>query len=361
MFFKDNPFYLLAVHTTDGAEVIEQSFRRKYETAQEREKKNLKEAKTVLLKSVERSGAEFYWLPGLSREKAFSLVSMILEKGDVPDGLLYSLPSESRIILELNLLLYGMKKEMALFLKDLCENYDALSPEKSARFINRDREQAGIAPLRHISYIEMQKRLLMDEIGEALNILKKDMGILAYGKLLAKLGETVKGTTLFCKMLIDYEEELPAVLETWEKDLDYALCLSLRHFPQGLSLAEEKTEACITLLRPLTIRRGIWPMAPLLQRIGETARIFRNEGKEKEAAALENLFPLGEFEGIKEALDKMGQEELPPFPSWEKVPSSLGDIPRIKAEKGERSLLPLLLLAVLLIMTLLWLGGRTIS
>ena len=70
MFFKDNPFYLLGVHTTDSGDRLEEALRDKLHAASEKaERDRLLDAAYVLQKSVKRSGAEFFWLPGLSKEE----------------------------------------------------------------------------------------------------------------------------------------------------------------------------------------------------------------------------------------------------------------------------------------------------
>ena len=53
MFFKDNPFYLLGVHTTDSGDRLEEALRDKLHDASEKaERDRLLDAAYVLQKSV---------------------------------------------------------------------------------------------------------------------------------------------------------------------------------------------------------------------------------------------------------------------------------------------------------------------
>lgn len=75
MFFRENPFYLLGVHSRDTAEAIRTASLEKQGAAKSREEKHMyRMAEERLLHERLRFRAELSWLCGMGKERAYSLI-----------------------------------------------------------------------------------------------------------------------------------------------------------------------------------------------------------------------------------------------------------------------------------------------
>ena len=78
MFFRENPFYLLGVHSRDTAETIRTASLEKQGAAKSGEEKHMyRMAEERLLHESSRFRAELSWLCGMGKERACSLRFMI--------------------------------------------------------------------------------------------------------------------------------------------------------------------------------------------------------------------------------------------------------------------------------------------
>ena len=73
MLFKENPFYLLSVHSTDGAAAIDAALSHQRKLLPLEAEGAASEAAHWLLRMENRSEAEYFWPSGLSRRDAFLL------------------------------------------------------------------------------------------------------------------------------------------------------------------------------------------------------------------------------------------------------------------------------------------------
>lgn len=365
MFFKDNPFYLLGVHTTDSGDRLEEALRDKLHAASEKaERDRLWDAAYVLQKSVKRSGAEFFWLPELSREEAWGLVEKVTDARALSPSDFLSLSPLSRVVLAMNGLFYGCDSSR-LFLQEICANYDHIYPAEVTALFNAARRKAHLPVLRNGSHVEMWKRELPGELLEAVHRMVKGRKLSDWARLLGDLGKE-KDTFPWRLFVMDYEEMSRKDREELERNLDYALCLTDRHFPQGLLLAGDTLKAIKDLALPLSIRSGCWPLETAFQRVRKEMITLWDKGRKDDSRALgETLFPFftpwPEFQerAEKDREDmKEGRrpEEAPSSRglSWQSVPAALGRIPEVKEEKEKKYPLFLLFLAFFIVMTLVY-------
>lgn len=76
MFFRENPFYLLGVHSRDTAETIRTASLEKQGAAKSGEEKHMYQlAEERLLHESSRFRAELSWLCGMGKERAYSLIA----------------------------------------------------------------------------------------------------------------------------------------------------------------------------------------------------------------------------------------------------------------------------------------------
>lgn len=365
MFFKDNPFYLLGVHTTDSGDRLEEALRDKLHAASEKaERDRLLDAAYVLQKSVKRSGAEFFWLPELSREEAWGLVEKVTDARALSPSDFLSLSPLSRVVLAMNGLFYGCDSSR-LFLQEICANYDHIYPAEVTALLNAGRRKAHLPVLRNGSHVEMWKRELPGELLEAAHQMVKGKKMSDWACLLGDLGKE-KDTFPWRLFVMDYEEMSRKDREALERNLDYALCLTDRHFPQGLLLAGDTLKAMKDLAQPLSIRSGCWPLETAFQRVRKEMITLWDKGRKDDSRALgEALFPLftpwPEFQERAEKDRKDMKEGRRPAEapssrglSWQSVPAALGRIPEVKEEKEKKYPLFLLFLAFFIVMTLVY-------
>lgn len=302
MFFKDNPFYLLGVHTTDSGACIDQALQEKLNRAGgEKEKNRLLDAAYMLRKSVKRSGAEFFWLPGLEKERAFTLVDRAVRGDDFKEEDFSSLPPLSRVVLSLNGLFYG-SRSVRLLLEEICDSYEAVRPEEGAALFNGDRRKAGLPVLRNFSHVEMWKRELPSHLTEAV----KHLDTADYAALLAELGKTRSRSFPWGLLLLDFEEKSRKQREKLEKDLQHSLSLAEHSFSDGLRQAEKQVDSLAGLTKPLCLRNGYWPLEPSFLAVRNQVIAFWKEGKRKESRAMgDALFPFfQEWKPLKEQIEK---------------------------------------------------------
>lgn len=369
MFFKDNPFYLLGVHTTDSGDRMEEALREKLHRAEgEAERKRLLDAAYVLQKSVKRSGAEFFWLPGLSKEEALGLVERTVQGQELSGSDFLSLPPLSRVILAMNGLFYG-SAGLRLLLQEICTNYGHIHPAEAAALFNGDRRLAGMPQLRNASHVEMWKRELPHEMVEAAHEAGKDRKLSDQAHLLAELRKE-KDTFPWQLFVIDYEERSRKERERLERDLDYGLSLSDRHFPQGLLLAKDTLAHLKDLSEPLCIRSGQWPLETAFQRARREVTALWDRGRKEDSRVMaESLLPFfREWPDFAERMEKdrkdMAEgkrpEEVPSGkgPVWQNVPSTLRRIPEVERKKEKKVPLFVLFLVFFAVMTLCYIFSR---
>ena len=116
MLFKENPFYLLSVHSTDGAAAIDAALSHQRKLLPLEAEGAASEAAHWLLRMENRSEAEYCWPSGLSRRDAF----LLAENGESDCALsprlrlLRFLNALSEDTLRLEALLYAEEDFLAL-------------------------------------------------------------------------------------------------------------------------------------------------------------------------------------------------------------------------------------------------------
>ena len=119
MLFKENPFYLLSVHSTDGAAAIDAALSHKRMALPlKAEGAPYSKAAHWLLQMEHRSEAEYFWPSGLPRKEAFLLTQS--GESDSP------LSPRLRLLRFLNALPEGTLTLEALLAAE--EDFLALSP-----------------------------------------------------------------------------------------------------------------------------------------------------------------------------------------------------------------------------------------
>lgn len=325
MFFTENPFYLLSLHTTDGKETISSALTEKMGQAKAKEERNrLLDAEYDLTHSGRRSRAEYFWLPLLEREQAWAVISDVVS-GKMVNSISY--PSLSAVILAMNCLYYGAYTDPLPWLLQICEGYGKIDPIATAAIFNEDRRVAGFSGTYDYSYVEMQERSLLEDLAEAARKVKEREGRKNWAELMAILAEKERNTIPGAELLLSYEDSLQKDKEKTEKEIDYALTLMRTH-PQGLTLAEEKVKDWLALMKPVLLWKGAWPLMNLFHRIRNEEIDFLREGKETgHMAAL--FAPFETCEEIREILEKdrilishgmVPEKQEIPFPHFDKVP-----------------------------------------
>lgn len=334
MFFTENPFYILSLHTTDGKESISIALREKLGQAGTKEERNrLLDAEYDLTHSGRRSRAEFFWLPLLKRDEAWTLVSAVAG-GRMVNSISY--PSLSAVILAMNSLYYGAYEDPLPLLLQVCEGYGKIDPIATASIFNEDRRIAGFPGTYDYSYVEMLERSLLEDMAEAARKVKEREGREKWAGLMTVLAEKERNTIPGAELLLACEDSLKPDKEKAEKEIDYALTLMRTHFSQGLSLAEEKVKDWLALMKPVLLWQGPGAAENLFHRLRNEEIEFLACGKGEEAekaGGLLALFPRDEE--MEEILQKdrilishglVPEKEEIHFPRFDKVPGS-GVIP----------------------------------
>lgn len=343
MFFSDNPFYILSLHTKDGKEAISTALQEKLEKAKDKKERNrLLDAEYDLTHSRRRSSAEFFWLPLLTKKEAYGYIDDIIS--GKPAGSI-NFPCLSSIVLAVNCLYYGAYEDpLPLFLK-ICEDYGKIDPIATAALFNEDRRSAGLAGTYDYSHVEMCERDLLENIGEAACKVKERAGKEKWTTLISSLAEKEKETIPGADLLLSYEDSMREEKREKEKDIDYALTLTRTHFPQGLSLAKEKINDWMIPMKPMVLWQGARVLMNLFHRLRNEEIYFLSRGEKDKARELASLFRnFEDFREIQEIRERDGilishglipeRQEIH-FPRFDRVPGTaiIPEAPEIKKKK----------------------------
>ncbi len=296
MFFKENPFYLLGVHSTDGKRAIEQAAEEKAALAEGVEAKAYRDAAEILLHPEWRCQSEFFWLCGTDKETAVSLVRQTVEGEDVSLGERQSLSVFNRFILALNHLYYGKGEDAFSDMEELLSCYPLLKAEAVRSLISQDRDEAGFPGMEDVSALESWLHEAVWQAGVAVDACDGSLSEGEYGRLLARL-EEMHGTDgiLMARLLSAYEEKHGAEIKKIREELEYAVQLSFQHAPQGKDLFSDKVKAYGEAIRPFLISAAHGNYCPLFVEEGckkllnGIIRLYQ-AGKKKEALSLLELF-----------------------------------------------------------------------
>lgn len=351
MFFRENPFYILSLHTTDGKEIISTGLQEKLKNAETRKEKNrLLDAEYDLTHSGRRCRAEFFWLPLLKKEEARALISDVVSGKPV---ISISYPSLSAVILAMNSLYYGAYEDPLPLLLQMCEGYGKIDPIATASIFNEDRRLAGFRGTYDYSYVEMQERSLLEDMAEAASRVKEREGKEKWTEFMTILAAKERNTIPGAELLLAYADSLKKDKEKTEKEIDYALTLGRSHLSQGLSLAQEKMRVWFTLMKPVLIWQGPLSAAELFHRIRNEEIRFLALGRAEEAEKTAGLLAaFRNYEEMEEILQKdrilishglVPEKQDIHFPSFDKVPGSavIPEGPKISKKKKLFGLFPL--------------------
>ena len=340
MLFKENPFYLLSVHSTDGAAAIDAALSHKRMALPlEAEGAPYSKAAHWLLQMEHRSEAEYFWPSGLPRKEAFLLTQS--GESDSP------LSPRLRLLRFLNALPEGTLTLEALLAAE--EDFLALSPQEALEDIQRDRHVAGFPVIEEPWVIEGYQQELILEIGS---------GAIAASRLLAEeerrgvliaLAKQGRRGMLYTQLLSAYERDVAKERAQLENDIAYALMISSKHPQQGLSLLAEKSRRYLSLSMPLYVMSGCWVLRPVFSRIRNRAidlseRLGRETGK-RWFSLLEELFafvPVFAKEIREDQVRLSCGEKLPRGKEGIsqkdrlEIPRHISEIPHVKMEKGDR-------------------------
>ena len=215
MFFRENPFYLLGVHSRDTAEAIRTASLEKQGAAKSREEKHMyRMAEERLLHERLRFRAELSWLCGMGKERAYSL-RLLLAVHD----------------------LYNGEEDALSIMETITRLYPASDTNEVLARIEADRKTGGFPPIKELFLLDIRKEELLWEIGAAAGRLDTEK----LGRFLTVLGKTdVPCSMALARFLSLYEEKTKAEVATLSRDLRYALRLAEMYPLQGLLLTEEK-------------------------------------------------------------------------------------------------------------------------
>ena len=225
MFFRENPFYLLGVHSRDTAEAIRMASLEKQGAAKSREEKHMyRMAEERLLHERLRFRAELSWLCGMGKERAYSLI----------DGR-RSMESRKNLLPSLRLFLavhdlYNGEEDALSIMETITRLYPACDTNEVLARIEADRKIGGFP-------LDIRKEELLWEMGVAAGRLNAER----FGRFLTALGKTdVPCGMALTRFLSLYEEKTKAEVAALSRDLRYALRLAEMYPLQGLLLTEEK-------------------------------------------------------------------------------------------------------------------------
>lgn len=232
MFFRENPFYLLGVHSRDTAEMIRTASLKKQGAAKSGEEKHMYQlAEERLLHESSRFRAELSWLCGMGKERAYSLIDGRRSK-ESQKNLLPSL----RLLLAVHDLYNGGKDALSI-METITRLYPACDTNEVLARIEADRKTGGFPPIKELFLLDIRKEELLWEIGVAAGRLDTEK----LGRFLTVLGKTdVPCNMALARFLSLYEEKTKAEVAALSRDLRYALRLAEMYPRQGLLLTEEK-------------------------------------------------------------------------------------------------------------------------
>lgn len=232
MFFRENPFYLLGVHSRDTAEAIRTASLEKQGAAKSREEKHMyRMAEERLLHERLRFRVELSWLCGMDKECAYSLIGGTgnMEKRE-------NLPPSLRLLLAVHDLYNGGKDAFSV-METIIRLYPASDTNEVLARIEADRKIGGFPPIKELFPLDIRKEELLWEMGVAAGRLNAEK----LGRFLTVLGKTdVPCSMALTRFLSLYEEKTKAEVAALSRDLRYALRLAEIYPLQGLLLTEEK-------------------------------------------------------------------------------------------------------------------------
>lgn len=232
MFFRENPFYLLGVHSRDTAEAIRTASLEKQGAAKSREEKHMyRMAEERLLHERLRFRAELSWLCGMGKERAYSLIGGTgnMEKRE-------NLPPSLRLLLAVHDLYNGGKDAFSV-METIIRLYPASDTNEVLARIEADRKIGGFPLIKELFPLDIRKEELLWEMGVAAGRLNAER----FGRFLTALGKTdVPCSMALARFLSLYEEKTKAEVAALSRDLRYALRLAEMYPLQGLLLTEEK-------------------------------------------------------------------------------------------------------------------------
>lgn len=232
MFFRENPFYLLGVHSRDTAEAIrEASLERRNAAKSGAEKHMYRMAEEHLLHERSRFRAELSWLCGMDKECAYALISGTgnIEKRE-------NLPPSLRLLLAVHDLYNGGEDAFSV-METIVRLYPAGDTDEVLARIEADRKIGGFPPIKELFPLDIRKEELLWEMGVAAGRLNAER----FGRFLTALGKTdVPCSMALTRFLSLYEEKTKAEVAALSRDLRYALRLAEMYPLQGLLLTEEK-------------------------------------------------------------------------------------------------------------------------
>lgn len=340
MLFKENPFYLLSVHSTDGAAAIDAALSHKrMALSKEAEGAPYSKAAHWLLQMEHRSEAEYFWPSGLPRKEAFLLAQS--GESDSP------LSPRLRLLRFLNALPEGTLTLEALLAAE--EDFLALSPQEALEDIQRDRRVAGFPAIEEPWVIEGYQQALMLEIGSGAIAASRILPEEERRGLLIALAKQGRRGMLYTQLLSAYEADVAKGRAQLENDIAYALMISPNHPQQGLSLLAEKTRRYLSLSMPLYAMSGCWVLRPVFSRIRNRAidlseRLGRETG-EQWLALMEDLFAFApvfakEIREDQARLSRgeklLGRKEETERKDRLEIPRHISRIPHVEMEKGDR-------------------------
>lgn len=232
MFFRENPFYLLGVHSRDTAETIRTaSLKNQYAAKSVEEKRIYRVAEERLLHESSRFRAELFWLCGMNRAAAYSLID-----GGWTEDNRENLPPSLRLLLAVQEL-YDCGENSFSAMEMITRLYPVRDTGEVLARIEEDRKIGGFLPVKELFPLDIRKEELLWDIGEAAGRLETER----FGRFLMALREKdVPCGMALTRFLSLYEEKTKAEAAEISRDLEYALRLAEMHPSQGLLLAEEK-------------------------------------------------------------------------------------------------------------------------
>lgn len=232
MFFSENPFYLLGVHSRDTAETIRTASLEKQGAAKSGEEKHMyRLAEERLLHESSRFRAELSWLCGMGKERAYSLI----------DGR-RSMESRKNLLPSLRLFLavhdlYNGEEDSLSIMEMITRLYPACDTGEILVCIEEDRKISGFPAIKELFPLDIRTEELLWEIGVAAGRLDTEK----LGRFLTVLGKAdVPCSMALARFLSLYEEKTKAEVAALSRDLRYALRLAEMYPLQGLLLTEEK-------------------------------------------------------------------------------------------------------------------------
>lgn len=338
MLFKENPFYLLSVHSTDGAAAIDAALSHQRKLLSLGAEGAASEAAHWLLRMENRSEAEYFWPSGLSRRDAF----LLAESGECD----CALSPRLRLLRFLNTLSEDTLRLEALLSAE--EDFLALSPLEALEDIQRDRRIAGFPTFKEPWVIEGYQQALILEIGSGAIAASRRLPEEERRRLLIALAKQGRRGMLYTQLLSAYEKDVEKERAQLENDIAYALMISQKHPQQGRSLLAEKSHRYLSLSMPLYAMSGCWVLRPVFSSIRNRAielseRLGRETG-ERWFSLLEELF------AFVPAFAKEIREDQVRLSSGEKlprgkegiskkdrleIPRHISEIPHMKMEKGD--------------------------